>query len=807
MDGLIRTLLVSIRSHRRAPGVALVAVLILALGIGLSTAVFSVAHTLLLRPLPVTEQDRVVTLWTEAKDRNFDWPVRLADAREFALQTQTLERVAFYAYEGAYPTPVRDAGRLTPMALALVSGEFFELLGARPELGRAVNATDDQVGAAPVAMLSHAAWQRYFGGSAETVGRKLVLHVTGVSYTIVGVMPQGLDFPRGTDLWSPLTPGTARRGDSAFAHVNLIGRLRPGLSPGTARDDLTGFFRRSGTSSWEQSLRGVVTPFPQLVIGDVAPAVVAFSAAAGLLLLITCINVANLLFVRGLARVREVAVRSALGARRGQVLFQLLTENALLALAGGMLGVVVAGVTIRALVAAAPAGLPRLSEIGVSTTPFAVAVAVTAVTLLLSGLAPAVTTSRANLQQVLRADTRQTPSRRSRVATEGLVAGQVALAVVVLAAAGLIGRSLLNLERADLAFDARHLLISELTIQADRFDSQAKQLALLDRVIDAVGAVPGVGAVSPVVAVPFSGAGGWDGQPTPAGQIAEDASRHPLLNMEVVTPDYFPTFGLPILRGRSFTDADHEHAPAVVVISESAARSYWPGEEAIGKRLMMGGSASRDTATVVGIVADTRYRDLRVARPSIYFPLRQSIFPFAPTTLAIRTAGRPATLAPAIRQAIEAIDPTVAVVRSAPFDDFLDRPLAQPRFNALLVAVFAGASMILAAVGLFGVMAATVRQRTRELGVRMALGATAGMLAGMLLRRSLAITAAGLGIGLAGALVVNRFLNALLYQVGVADGLTLTIVAALALCSATVATLIPARAASRIDPVRALHAD
>ncbi|MEZ4584842.1 MAG: FtsX-like permease family protein [Gemmatimonadales bacterium] len=640
----------------------------------------------------------------------------------------------------------------------------------------------------------------------EALGRRLELHATGVSYTIVGVMPQGLDFPRGTDLWSPLNPGTARRGDSAFANVELLGRLRPGLTPAAARDELTGFFRRPGTSTWEQSLRGR-HPARATGTGDVAPAVIVFSAAAGLLLLITCANVANLLFVRGLSRVREVAIRSALGARRGRVVRQLLAENALLAVAGGTLGVVVAAGAIRALVAVAPAGLPRLSEIGVDGAALGVAVLVTALTLLLAGLAPAVVTSRADLQQVLRTDVRQSPTRRSRLAADGVVVGQFALAVVVLAAAGLIGRSLLELERAELAFDAGELLIGELTMRVDRFDSQPKQLALLDRVVDAVAGVPGVVAASPVVAVPFAGTGGWDGRPTAIGQTEEAASRHPLLNMEVVTPGYFPTLGLAVSRGRSFTDADREDAPAVVMVSESAARSYWPGEDAIGKRLTMGGSGPMDTATVVGIVPDTRYRDLRVARPSIYFPLRQSIFPFAPTSLVIRTAGRPGALAPAIRRAIETVDPAVAVLTTASFDHFLARPLAQPRFNALLVAVFAGASIVLAGVGLFGVMAATVRERARELGVRMALGATGGALAGMLFRRGLAIAVIGSAIGLVGAPMGNRLLTALLYRVSADDGVTLAVVGALALGIGALAMLVPIRAATRIDPVRALHVE
>jgi predicted permease len=378
--------------------------------------------------------------------------------------------------------------------------------------------------------------------------------------------------------------------------------------------------------------------------------------------------------------------------------------------------------------------------------------------------------------------------------------------VLVLSAAGLIARSLVKLERADLSFEASHLLIGELAFRYDQVDTREKQLALLDRVLPAVRAIPGVRAVSPVVAIPFSGSGGWDGRPASEGQSADEASRNPILNMEVVVPDYFTTFGISVLRGRAFTDADREGAPPVVVVSQSAARHYWPNDDPIGKRLRMGRNLQH-TFTVVGVVPDTRYRDLRVARPSIYWPLRQSFFPFAPMTLAMRTNGPPADLVPALRRAIGAIDPSVALASAAPFDTFLDRPLAQPRLNALLLAVFASAAVALAAIGLFGVMATMVRQRTRELGVRMALGATAGDVRRMVMRRGLAIATAGMGVGLAGALGANRLLTAMLYDVSPTDGVTLVAVTGLLLGIATVATGIPARSSTRIDPAIALRVE
>jgi len=450
--------------------------------------------------------------------------------------------------------------------------------------------------------------------------------------------------------------------------------------------------------------------------------------------------------------------------------------------------------------------VPRLGEVHLNAMALAGALAITAVTILLFGLAPAILTSRLELQAALRSDTGHGATRRSRIGTDALVAAQLALALLVLAAAGAITRSLINLQRADLSLDPSHLWIGELALQSELLASPEKQRATLKQLMPELEAIPGVRAVSPVVAVPFSGAAGWDGKPAAEGQSPEDTAANPMLNMEVIAPGYFTTLGVPVLRGRVFTDQDREGAPRVVVVSQAAAQHYWPAGDALGKRLIMGADIHR-VFTVVGVVPDTRYRDLRVARPSIYFPLDQSFFPFAPTSLAIRTDLRSSAPIATIRRVIGQTAPGVALVSVAPFGTFLEGPLAQPRMNALLLAVFAAAALTIATVGLFGVMAAMVRQRTRELGIRLALGATPRDLQRMVMRRGLAVATGGVVVGLLGAFLANRLLVALLYNVTPTDGVTLLVATAVLLGVASLATAIPARMSTRVDPLLALRAE
>ena len=793
------------RTLRRAPGWTLSVALTLAIGIGLATAVYTIADALLIRPLPVRGPDRVVVLWGVTPNGQTDhFPLLYGDAMEYARQTRALERVAFFSYGGALPVPIDlDAG-VVRLSRSLVSGEYFDLLGTTPALGRPLRAQDDVRGAIPVAVLSYSAWQRVFGGDPAVIGRRMVLHFDGTSYTIVGVMPQALDYPQGVDFWAPVVPNSGPLGDQPiYAELNAIGRLRPGVSVSDARLELTRFFATTKSASWK--VRAVARSLAEDVVGNVGPAVLAFSAAAALLLVITCINVANLLLVRGFGRVRELAVRSALGAGRRRLVNQLLTESALLALAGGIAGTLLAVAAVKGFVAIAPESTPRLAEIRVGASTVAAAIAVTTLAMLLFAVAPSLTTSRVDLQEALRSGSPQSSgSPRFRRGAHGLVVGQMGIALLVLCVAGLVGRSLASLQAIPVAFDPERLLVLELALPKSYMGDALAQRRLVEQLAGRVSLIEGVRGVAPVFTPPLARVGGIFGRIAAEGQTPDEEAHNPAVDYELATPGYFPTFGIPLVRGRAFTEDDRDGSLPVAIVSESFAQSYWPGANPIGKRLVFG---TLNRFTVVGVVGDTHYRDLRNPRPRVYLPLRQSPFPFAPTTLVVATNAQHPPIVSVLRRTISDVAAGVAVAGATPFETYVGAALAQPRMNALLLGLFAGAAVILAAVGLFGVMATSVRLRARELSVRLALGATPNDLRATVLRPAIAIASIGIALGLGASLATTRALRALLFGVSPADALTLGAASLLLFAVALLAAYIPAARAQRTDPVIALRAD
>lgn len=791
------------RALRHAPGWTTSVVGTLAIGIGLATAVYTIADAVLIRALPVRAPDQIVVLWGAAPDGTDHFPFLYRDALEYARRTQTLRDVAFFSYGGAQPVPMDlDVGTVQ-LRRSLVSGNFFAFLGAAPLLGRTLRPDDDVRGAAPVAVLSYAAWQRLFGGDASAVGRRIVLHYDGTTYAIVGVMPRALDYPQGVDFWTPVVPNSGPLGDQPiYAELNTLGRLRRGASIAAVETELSRFFAVK-VPTWH--LRGVAHFLTDDVVGNVGPAVLAFGAAAALLLLITCINVANLLLVRGLARIREFAVRKALGAGRGRLLGQLLTEGILLAACGGIVGAGLAVASVRAFVAIAPANTPRLTEIHVGGATIAAAVAITTVSLLLFAVPPSLTASRVDVQDALRSGSQQSGgNRRYGRGAQVLVVAQMAIAIVVLCAAGLVARSLASLSRVPVALDPPHLLVIELAFPKRYMGDATAVNQVVTELSTRIASMSGIRAVVPVFTRPFASVGGVFGRIAAEGQSAGETSRNPVVDYELATPNEFAVFGIPLVRGRAFASSDRAGTPSVAIVSQSLAQHYWPNADPIGKRLVRG---PHDLLNIIGVVSDTYYRDLRNPRPRVYLPIAQSPFPIAPTTLVISTARDPSTIVPILRHIVSEAEPGVVVASATPFETYVGDALAQPRLNALLLGLFATAAVLLAAVGLFGVMATMVRQRARELSLRLALGATPAALRLGILSRASAIACTGLIIGLTASLVVTRAVQSLLFGVNPTDPVTLGASAVLLLAIALVAALLPALRAERVDPAAVLRAE
>ena len=807
MIDLLHNVRLAIRNLRRTPSFTATVVLTLAVGIGLSTAVFTVAEGIILRRLPVADQDRIVILSGRTPDASIqNYPLGLKDGEEFARTTRTLSAAGLVTYEGASPRAMRLDDQLVRLRRALVSGSYFQTMGVKPVIGRLLEVHDDVAGAQPVLVLSYRTWRERFRGERSVVGRRISSHEDDRAYTVVGVAAQGFEFPKGSDMWATIQPSI---GEAALPYMaaNVVGRLSTGATPEQARDEMTAFFRRPDASSAYRPLSGAVVPLADAIIGETRGAVWIFAAAAALLLLITCVNVGNLLFVRGLGRVREIAVRTALGASRGALARMMLRENILLALAGCAAGLLVGAAVVRGFIAFAPPGLPRKTEIHLDANALLASAAISVLALLAFGILPAWFTSGVASQEALRSGSRQSPSRRSRGMTELAVSAQIALATLVLAAAALLGRSFMKLRGADLAFEPSPISIAEIVINSRAYPDAPSQIRLVNQLTAAIQNIPGVEAVSPVVAVPFSGAAGWDGKLTADGQSADEALANPMLNMELVATSYFRTFNVTALRGRVLTDDDREGSAPVVVLSESAARHYWGNASPIGKRIFLGQGGGRREFVVVGIVADTRYRELRNARASVYFPLKQSFFPFAPTTLAIRSPLPVASVTQSVRRALAENTSGVELAGVRPFTDFLVEPLAQPRLNAALLALFGAASVGLAAIGLFGVLATMVRQRRGEFGVRLALGARASDVRRLVIGRAMLLSAAGIVAGVATSLMTNRALSSLMYNVGTSDAWSLAAVVLVLATCAIVASVIPAMWTGRIQPLTALRSD
>jgi putative ABC transport system permease protein len=790
---------------------------VLALAIAASTAVFSVVDAVLLRPLPLQQPDRLVLAWERSPEIGVPFmEVSYPNYLDWQAQSRRFDAMALMAtinwgFIIAGDEPLEVPGRI-------VSGNFFDLLGSRALLGRALIPSDDRPGAARVAVLSHGLWQRQFGTDPGLVGRTLV--VGGTPMTVIGVMPPDFRYPPQAELWTPIVPivpkAVANRG---LGWAVVFGRLAKGATAKEAQVELDVIIARIWASIRaahpevsEPEHRAVVTPFAEHLFGSARTALLVLLGAVLLVLLIACANVCALLLVRAGARQREFAVRLVLGASRGRLARQLLAESALIAGAGGLAGLLLTVGTLRALVALIPAEVPRLQDVGVDGRVLAFASLLTALSALGAGLTPALMASKPSLTESL-TDTSRLAGHPSHRRLRGLlVAAEVAIALVLLSGAALLAQTFRNLQRVNLGFEPRNLLAVGVSGESNRYPQQQDLYrALLER----INALPGVAVSGAAGTRPLRDKVGNAWPFEIEGQSPEQSRLNPLSNLEDVTPGYFQAMRIRLLRGRTFTERDNQRAPGVVVVSRTMAERCWPGEDAIGKRLkiplpgtpydgsLTGPGGEGVWLTVVGVVGDARYRELQTPRLDLYMSYLQTNHGLS--HIMVRTAGDPAAVAPAVRAAIRAVDRNLVASDIETMDAIVAAAVGGARFGMQLLSVFAVAALVLAAIGTYGVMAFVVGRRTREVGIRMALGAQAANVLAMVVRQGMAPVVAGLGVGLAGSLALGRALSGLLYGVPAYDPGTLATASAVLAAAALVACSMPARRAARIDPARALR--
>jgi putative ABC transport system permease protein len=799
------------RGLRRAKGFTVAAVLTLAVGMAGVTAMFALIQGVLLRPLPMPEPDRLVTVRKEhPATGSASWRFLSAEVtliRE--ASTRVFVGVAALGYSEPSQLEIVEESSGAYINGARVSGDFFDVLGPRPLLGRTLNPADNTVGSERVLVITHGLWQRRYGGAVDVIGRRLT--ISDQRFVIVGVMPPDVEYPRGVDAWMTIEARATLTGNPTFQQatrdeLEMIARLQPGVTVAQAASALGALAPQLAQTAPAGAAAtptvSVVRPITEDIVGDVRGAMLVLFGAVALVLLVASANVANLLLVRGEIRRPDMAVRTALGATRLHLARQIVSESFVLSILAGSLGFAVTWISLRGLVAVAPGGLPRVDAIRIDGGVVLFVMALSLVTTILAALVPAFAAGRIDLvsqvQSGGRAVTRGT--KRGRAA---LVAAQVALAITVVAAAGLVTRSLLRLQSTGTELGADRLVLVSLSLPQDRYTERGRRLQFLEELVTRLEATPTIAAATPINAVPFSGVG-WDVPViTAEGQNAAEVAANGSVNLEAVQPGYFDTFAVAV-RGRSFDGRDRENTPAVAIVSVDVASRLWPGQDPIGKRLKMGDLESKDIwRTVVGVASRTRYRDLRAPQATLYVPDTQLIV--TADSLVVRSTAPLAQVADVAREQVRAIDSTVRVPRVAPFGELLREPLARPRFYTFVLGVFGISALLLSAIGLYAVIAASVRQRYAEIGVRLALGAGPADVQRMVLREGMLLAAGGAVIGLALALVVTQFLRGLLYEVDPLDPAALLMATVLLLGAAGVACYLPARAAARMDPLVALR--
>lgn len=792
----------ALRSLRKSPGFTALAVLAMALGIGANTAVFTVVNGVLLRPLPLVQPERLFLISYQPRLGPLAGKPSLSDHDylEFQRRTHAFERVTTFGQDQVTLTGAGDAVRLPA---ALVTSSFFPAVRVSPAMGRTFASQEEQPGAPGVAVLSQELWRSRFAADPNILGK--AISVNGIKRSVIGVMPAGFAFPGDAQLWLPLAVGAD---PLLSAYRPAFGRLRPSVTQRQAQAELETLVSHLPLAPGEHrnGWAAEVLRLQDLLVGGIRKSLLLFMGAVAFVLLIACANVANLLLVKASLRRQEMAVRTALGAPRSRLIRQLLTESAMLSLGGAIAGLLLAIFGVRALLALAPAGIiPRVAEIHLDARVIGFALGLGAVTGILFGLLPAVQATgwelRTFLSQAGRAVTGRSEGLRSL-----LVVSEIALTLVLLTGAGLLLKSFLRMRAVDPGFRAENVLTMTVDLPESLYNTTVSIQAFHARTLEKLSNLPGVLAAGAVNWLPLNGALMWGhfhiygGPPMPPGYM---------LDKPAVSPEHFRVMGIPLLSGRAFSDQDSSTAPRVAIISRSVARTFWPGGDALGQRITLEDHPKPpvDWLTIIGVVDDVRQQSLtKKAHPAIYQPYAQVKRPFFLNhmTFAVRTA-RPASLVTAMRGALREVDRNQPVQSITVMTDLVATTTAESQFQTRLIAIFSMLALLLAAIGVYGVLACAVAERTREIGIRMALGAEKSDITRMVLRRSLLLVTVGVSLGVVGALAVTRVLARFLFEVKPTDLPTFLVVAALLVAVALLSGWLPARRATRVDPLIALR--
>jgi putative ABC transport system permease protein len=811
VDTILQDVRYALRSFRKNPGFTAAVLIVLALGIGANAAIFTIVNAVLLKPLPYHDPERLVIVWHVPPPASFPGMTRFAVSAANYLDWQrrqhVFQRMAIHHFRTLTLT---GHGQPEMLRAQAVSAGFFEVLGVKPLEGRWFLPEEDQPGRGHVVILSHRLWQSRFGGDRSIVGK--VVTLDGIPYTVVGIMDATFTLPEWAQVWTPLGWTEKERAVRGEHSCLVVARLAPGVDTPQAQAEMSAI-SRALEQEYPEDDKGwgaVVVPLRQDLVGDSRTSLLVLLGAVGFVLLIACANVANLVLARTLARRREMAVRLALGAGASRIVRQVLTETTLLAIGGGALGILVARAGVDVITAVFGEALPQWVQIHLDVRVLAFTALVSLLTGLAAGVAPALRLARSSVVDAIKQGGGRSDSEAggSRVRST-LVVVEVALSLVLLIGAGLMIRSLWLLNSVDPGFDARHVLTGRMSLPESRYPKPDAPLRFFDTLLARVRALPGVESAAIATVLPLGG----DGNSWPiaiVGRPQVPMAEQPQVQGDVITPGYLHTMRIPLVRGRDFTDADRAGAPAVVLVSEAMARRLWPGEDPIGQRLTIAffPDAVRE---VVGVVKDVKERELTAAgTASMYLPLAQLLaqFPVSMGSIVVRTrTDLPEVLAPSLTAAVHAIDPDQPLVDVMPMQMVVARSMTDRRTTMYLLAAFAGFALVLAAIGLYSVLAYGVRRRVREIGIRMALGADGRGVVRMVMADALRPTLVGIVVGLLAAIAIRRVVASLLFGVSPGDPLTFAAVSALLVGVALASSALPAYAATRVDPNLALRDD